>query len=75
MRTNLKFLAAGATLGLSLLLVAGCGTDVNGPGFLSEDCLDENPPPSCEPVDPPVESVVPADFGRVSVTGAVSDPS
>lgn len=75
MRENLKFLMAGATLGLGCLLVAGCGTEVSGPGFLSENCLVDDPPPSCQEVDPPVQNVVPAGLEHPAAPGAPSDPS
>ena len=57
MKTRIQALAVAAVAGLAL---AGCGVSVADPGPLPENCLGENPPPECENMNPPVESVTPA---------------
>ena len=50
--------ASVALLGFGL---AGCGVEVTAPGASAEQCLGENPPPTCENKEQPTENVASLD--------------
>ena len=59
MRSRFVTFSGVAAAGFVFAL-AGCGTGINDPGPLPQNCIGENPPPSCENTNPPVENVIPA---------------
>ena len=61
MRSRFATLTGIAGTALVGLALAGCGVGINDPGPVPQNCIGENPPPSCKDQDPPTENLIPAD--------------